>query len=210
MKRRARSATKKRKYDNRFRSQQADATKDRIVEAVGEVLVEGAPSDLSLIKVAERADVSPPTIYRHFPAKEDLLKAFAGLWRRTVGDQVGQAVDLDNLDDYVDAAFRFFDEHDALVRAGLTPEGAQMVRSSRKQTDALGQALRKVVDQLKPKQAAATKALMAHLLGPATWKALRDDHGLSSHDAIEVVGWAARALVGELRRADTRKERRAR
>jgi AcrR family transcriptional regulator len=68
----------------------ADAQRnhDRIVEVAREVFREQG-YDASLDEVAKRAGVGAGTLYRHFPARENLLDAIMQRWV----DQVGEAAD---------------------------------------------------------------------------------------------------------------------
>jgi AcrR family transcriptional regulator len=62
-----------RRYSSPLRAEQADQTKERIVQAAVDLLSEGDAGDLSMADVAERAGVSVRTVYRSFTSKEDLL-----------------------------------------------------------------------------------------------------------------------------------------
>jgi AcrR family transcriptional regulator len=67
-----------RRYDSPLRRQRAAETKDRIVTA-GADLLHGFKSwnlrDLTVAAVAERAGVSPRTVYRHFANEQELRAA---------------------------------------------------------------------------------------------------------------------------------------
>src|SRR5256885_9058880 len=58
-----------RSYDNSLRTEQAAATRERVVDAAVEVLSQGADK-LSIPAVAAEASVSVPTVYRHFPDRK--------------------------------------------------------------------------------------------------------------------------------------------
>ena len=66
--------SKVRRYDNSLRTEQAAATRDRVVDASIAVLARG-PDELSIPAVAAEAGVSVPTVYRHFPSKKALVDA---------------------------------------------------------------------------------------------------------------------------------------
>lgn len=46
--------------------------RERILDAAAQVLGEGGPRPRLITTIAERAQVSRPTLYRHFPARQDL------------------------------------------------------------------------------------------------------------------------------------------
>src|SRR2546425_10174924 len=68
------SSPGKRQYRQRKRAEEAEATRRRIVEAAVSMHTTIGPARTSLSAVAERAGVSRPTLYRHFP---DLPSLFA-------------------------------------------------------------------------------------------------------------------------------------
>lgn len=57
------------------RERNREATRDAIVEAAAELLVEKDAAALSMPAVSDRSGVSVRTIYRYFPAKTDLVEA---------------------------------------------------------------------------------------------------------------------------------------
>src|SRR5439155_3179158 len=65
---------KSRKYGSPLRAQQAEETRERILDATGRVMAEGL-AFVSIPQVAREAGVSVPTVYRHFATKRDLLAA---------------------------------------------------------------------------------------------------------------------------------------
>ena len=75
-----------RPYDNRLRQEQAQATADRILAALCELLVDERPASVSIPAVARRAGVSVRTVYSHFPTKDDLFEALGPYVNRTYFD----------------------------------------------------------------------------------------------------------------------------
>src|ERR671927_1145178 len=63
-----------RTYNSPLRAEQMEQTRERILEAAAEQLLEEGLEELSLPRAAQRARVSVPTIYRHFPTKEALMQ----------------------------------------------------------------------------------------------------------------------------------------
>lgn len=64
-----------RRYDMSKRRAAVAETKRRIAEATMELHNSQGPLATSWEQIAERADVSPATVYRHFPSYEELLPA---------------------------------------------------------------------------------------------------------------------------------------
>ena len=65
----------KRPYDNSRRQAQVRATRLRIIEAAKTLFIAHGYPGTTLEAIADAADTSLPTLYRHFPSKRALLKA---------------------------------------------------------------------------------------------------------------------------------------
>src|SRR3954466_3603430 len=61
-----------RQYRSPLRGEQQQQTRERILEAAIALIAEDGLAELTVPGVAERAGVSLRTVYRHFPAKDDL------------------------------------------------------------------------------------------------------------------------------------------
>ena len=81
-----------RTYQSPLREAQAALTRERILMAAKTYLENHDLETLSLRHLAELADVSPPTVYAHFPTVDDLVAAFfaglrprlsASVWRKS-------------------------------------------------------------------------------------------------------------------------------
>lgn len=70
----------KRRYRQSARSEQAAATRQRIVEATVELHSTVGPANTSLSAIARKASVSRPTLYAHFPDEAALLQACTMDW----------------------------------------------------------------------------------------------------------------------------------
>jgi len=59
------------------RERRHSQTREDILEAAREVLLERGAADLSLREIARRADFSPAALYKYFDSKDDVIKALA-------------------------------------------------------------------------------------------------------------------------------------
>jgi AcrR family transcriptional regulator len=66
---------RKRKYDSRLRTEQAAATRERIVAAARAVFLQRGYVASSIVAVAQEAQVSRETVYQAYGTKANLLKA---------------------------------------------------------------------------------------------------------------------------------------
>lgn len=73
-----------RPYRSALRDRQANETRDRILDAVVQVMARGV-ADLSIPAVAREAGVSLRTVYRHFANKRELLAELQPYFARRAG-----------------------------------------------------------------------------------------------------------------------------
>jgi AcrR family transcriptional regulator len=186
-----------RPYRSALREEQANQTRERILEAVTRVMARGL-AELSIPAVAQEAGVSVPTVYRHFNSKAALLNALPELFAAKTGmDRVPMQVSLDELEATLATAFHGVDQLGELERAALlSPLGEQARRA---QMPARLQAMRAVADGLAPGLPPTTRARLARLLllvtTTASLRTLHEHLGLSTDAAAADVAWLIRAAV---------------
>src|SRR5919198_2489793 len=76
--------SKSRTYELKRRAERQQETRQRIVEAAVELHTTLGPSRTTVQAIAERAGVTRPTVYAHFPDDRSLLQACSGHVRATV------------------------------------------------------------------------------------------------------------------------------
>lgn len=68
------STPPRRRYVSRTRSQAADATRDRILRAAKTLFARRGIDRATIAQIAEKADVSAPTVYALYKSKEGILR----------------------------------------------------------------------------------------------------------------------------------------
>ena len=76
--------TTTRTYELKRRAEQQEETRQRIVDAAVELHTTLGPARTSVAAIAERAGVTRPTVYAHFPDARALFRACSGHVRATV------------------------------------------------------------------------------------------------------------------------------
>jgi AcrR family transcriptional regulator len=203
-----RHSPKRRTYDNSLRQQQAEQTKQRILEALAEQLSDGGRDDLSIAKLAERAGVSEPTVYRHFPNKEALFMELDG-W---IADTTGRPTIHEAATSFavhIPDLFRFFDDNARLIRASVeAPIGREFRATSRKPREKRFKEIAgQMTKHLDPKDGDAVFALLRTMVRSETWIALTDERGVDSERAARVLAWAVRLVEQELQAMKKRGEK---
>ena len=188
-------------YNSPLRAEQKERTHERILEAAAEQLLEEGIEELSLPRAAKRARVSVPTVYRHFPTREALMRELTE-WadRRLKLSEVPEKVD--EFAEWVPRLFAHWDENEAQVRARLLSGVHRQVRRDigHRRDEAIEKAMGDVTAQLDPLDARRACAVVRLLVSGAAWEMMRDSWDLTGEQAGEALAWAISVLVGELRR----------
>ena len=193
----ANASTTARPYRSELRAEQAEATKDRILEATGRVMADGIAS-VSIPGIAREAGVSVATVYRHFATKTELLAAmYPHLLRRTGLDELVPPRSIEELRDGLRALFDRTDSFDDLARAAMASPGSGEVRRL-SMVRRLGWA-RDFAATNAPKLAEADRDRIARLLvvltASSSIRMWRDQLGSTVDEATEDVDWVMRAVI---------------
>lgn len=181
-----------REYHSPLRDAQADATRERVLDAAIDILVEEGPSALTQRAIARRADVSAPTVARYLPDAESIA---AGLDLR-ISERLGlraAPTDPEGMISLLRTAFTGMDREERVMRAYLA--ASEHRRSSRhRRRDLIEGAFHEALSPLGKEDAPRVMAAL-HLFASAnTWSQFRDVWGLDGEDAILTAQWAMRTL----------------
>ena len=192
-----------RPYNSPLRAEQLEQTRQRIFEAVSEVLADDTVQELTIPLIARRARVAVRTVYRHFPTREALFDAWVD-WAdenlRLLMHSYPET--LAGLRELTPALFQAYDENEHLVRGVLNhPAALELRRRSRlRRRGQAERALEEVTAALRPEDRRRASAVIYLLISAPAWQAMREQSGLSGAEAGEAAAWAVRVLTDELRR----------
>jgi AcrR family transcriptional regulator len=178
-----------------LRQAQKELTRSRIVEALIELIATEHPLEISMTSVADRAGVSEPTLYRHFPTKRDLFAALASEHYNRVTEGVAPR-SADELARDVRTVYARADTIESSVRwllAAPDPTGVPRPNVERR----LAMLRVAMEDELSAVPARdRDHMLRAALLitSPMPLLYWRDYLGLSSDQAAETAAWMIRTL----------------
>jgi AcrR family transcriptional regulator len=183
-----------------LREKQATATRDHLLGAAFELLVEHPDRPFSHEAVAKAAGVGARTVYRYFPAQVDLFEALWVQVRKRSGT-VFPTTEAEVVPQ-ISMLYRAFDENEKLVRAVMeSPAGARVrARGAEEGRTNFDQSLKEVLRGRSPVERRQVRAVFHGIHSGPFWQMLRDRGGLSGPEAIAAASWAAQALLDTLRR----------
>jgi AcrR family transcriptional regulator len=197
--------TGSREYRSELRTQQAEETRERILDATVRVSARGIAT-LSIPTVAAEASVSVPTVYRHFGTKTDLLAAvYPHVLRRAgIRDQIMPKT-LAELRERSIEIFGQIDAFDDLTRAAMaSPASAEVRRLSIPRRFEL---FRTLVDTSAPDLHGEDRDRVVRLLiiltSSSALRTWRDVIGSSVEQAADDLDWFVQAAIAAARRNDT-------
>lgn len=181
-----------------LREKQATATRDHMLGAAFELLVEHPDRPFSHEAVAKAAGVGARTVYRYFPAQSDLYEA---LWVQ-VRKQSGTVFPTEEaaIVPSIGAMYLAFDANERLIRAVMeSPAGARVrARGAEEGRVSFDKSLRDVTQGLSAVERRQVRAVFQGIHSAPFWQMLHDRGGLSGAEAISAASWVAQALLATL------------
>jgi AcrR family transcriptional regulator len=191
-----------RSYESPLRVEQRERTRIRILDAAIEQLADEGLEDLRVPLVARKAGVSVRTVYVHFPTKDALVEAVAHLIDERIGS-ITYPQAADELPSFAVSIFEAFDRDERLYTAATRSKAWREVSARRRGRRIEG--LETVLDQdlagLEPNARREALAAIYVIHNMASWRAMKDNFGLTGPQAGAAAAWAVHALLRELRRS---------
>ncbi len=186
------SSAKQRAYRKVKRAEDEQRTRARIVDAAEALHAEVGPARTTISAIAERADVTRATVYRHFPDDESLFLACSGQWlsRQTLPDPDAWEVGGDPfavLHSGLTDIYRYFRDGESMLTsvhrdAAVVPARIKAARLARE-----SEWLARLTRGLPMRRRKSVQAAVAHALSFGTWRSLCVDLGLSNAAAIDLM-----------------------
>jgi len=193
---------KSRTYSSPLRDQQAQRTRDQILDALTALLGELPSDEITTREIAARAGVSQPTVYRHFPDRNALLEGLGARMAAAIESSGGESWPT-TLDDLAKLAVRGFTVPEANVAAAtaeavLNSDPRRLSTSSRVRTAQLRQLVADSLPEYDERDHLRITALLRNLYSVQTWLRMREEFGIRGEEAAPVVAWAVTTLVNEI------------
>lgn len=183
-----------------------ETTRDVIVDALIEQLVETGAFEFSYYSLGRRAGVSVRTIYRHFPTRGDIIEALSRRLNKLVAIEYPHT--REGIQFVTRAAYEIYDRHANAFIAQLEAGQGRLRKTGRSKRSQLMQSiLARDLPNTPPERLAGVAGLMICLFSPTIWQRLRDDAGLDGKQGGELVAWAIEALWRALESEDEKTRR---
>ena len=195
--------TMPRKYELKRRAENAERTRERIVEAAIELHGTVGPGRTTVSAIAGRAGVERQTYYRHFPDDRSLFTACTSGWanRHPLPDAAawrGVADPQQRLEFGFNELYSFYAENESMLSNVIRDAQshaltAEMAVGFMAAMSALGNTLAEAVAPRGMSPAAA--AMLDLALDFTTWRGLVRRSGLDTEAAVDVMVTALRCVV---------------
>ena len=182
-----------------LRDRLTDETRRVILDAMVEQLVDTGAFEFSMFELARRANMSPRTIYRHFPSREALFDALSVRVNEQIGFH-GYPTTFETAIDLVRKLFPSFDQNAPLMMAQLeTRKGREFRSHARKErTQAVATAVEQAAPHVDSQRKRYCVAAITCLMSSDAWQRLRLSMNMDGTESGEAVAWALAALRNQL------------
>ncbi|OGO52433.1 MAG: hypothetical protein A2Z32_05565 [Chloroflexi bacterium RBG_16_69_14] len=187
----------RRPYESQLRADQAEATRERILEGLVRSMAAGLAT-LSVPAVAREAGVSIPTVYRHFGSKAGLLEALGPYVVAKAGllpDPMPQT--LDDISGLIRAVYHHLDEMDGTLKAAMVSQLGQEVRQAAMpmRRSMHRDLILRSAPELDDESVDLLADLSVALTSSGTFRVFREYLGLGVDEAADRTTWALQTLV---------------
>ena len=185
-----------RNYNLKRRAEQQGATRRRIVEATIHLHETAGSNGATITAIAKTAGVSRLTVYRHFPDQVSLLQACTGLYNRDhpPPDASGLAAIQDpvrRLELALEGLYAYFAANEPMLGSGADalPTHPALAIALEPYFDGM----RRMVELLSvgwevdSGRGSLLGAALGHAIGFPTWRALRQEQGVTQSQAVRLM-----------------------
>lgn len=197
-----------RAYRSSLRERQVAQTREAILTAVAQEILDRGIHNVSMAGVAGRADVAERTVYRYFASTEALLDGLTAMVGARLAELLGDRPRLrtdraESLDDLVDSLPDLYVALDAIGAAARAVAVVTLARGSdhdrQSRHDVLWTAFAPVLAHLPDAEAHAIFETLYLLGGSVSWHLLTRSRELTGEQAGRAAARAVRAVIADLR-----------
>lgn len=194
-----------RPYSMERRAASTALTRQRILDAAAQLIVERRSTDVSITDIAATADIAPRTLYNHFPTVDDLMgETMSQMTDEFLAVEPGTArpeePPIDAIRRIIGDWFRQLESHADLLEALLhirdSPAFAAALDAARTARRSRMRALASLGDVHDPAEQERITSIAYALTGFAAWQALVREEQRTTDDAAELVTRTLAEMLG--------------
>jgi AcrR family transcriptional regulator len=175
------------------------AARQALLDAYVELTLEGGPDAVTFARLAERADVSERTVFRHFASRAELDEAFDQLLLKRM-EFPGWPARLAEVPDFIEHLHRRFDDLADLMTVGVQIATARLQPAQVRRLAQLRDALSEDLAGLPPDRAEEVVAVLDLLISATCWHRLHHLAGLRDGRGPRAAADTARAVIDRVTR----------
>jgi AcrR family transcriptional regulator len=195
-----------RHYSSPLRAEQAQRTRDLVLDAFTDLLEDRRADDITTREIGQRAGVSQPTVYRHFPDRTALLEGLSG----RIGQKMGMPGPIpvsrtaDDLGARIEAMFRGADDVAVEVRAEvlLNSDPRWYAEQTRRTSAAFQAAVADAFPELDGRRHAQIAGLLRCLGSSHSWLRMREEFGVPGTESGPMTRWAMELILAAVQRGE--------
>jgi len=191
-----------RTYSSPLRERQVQRTRDLVLDALTGLLSELPSDEITTREIAERAGVSQPTVYRHFPDRTALLEGLTARMVAVIAASGGEPelTSIDELAARASRALALTEAHavEATAEAVLNADPRRLSTDSRARSAELLRVVAASLPEYDERDHRRITALLRNLYSVHTWLRMREEFGIPGEESGPIVAWAMSTLVNEI------------
>jgi AcrR family transcriptional regulator len=194
-----------RRYNSPLRAEQAQRTRDLILDAFTDLLDDRRADDITTREIAQRAGVSQPTVYRHFPDRTALLEGLSGRIGRKVGvPSIPTPESVDDIGPQIEAMFIGSDDFAVELRAEvlLNSDPRWYAAQTRRTSEVFLRLVEEAFPELDGRRQAQVAGLLRCLGSSHSWLRMREEYGVPGTESGPMTRWAMETILAAVRRGD--------
>ena len=188
-----------RAYNSPLREDQSRRTQGLILDAFTELLTDRRADDITTREIAERAGVSQPTVYRHFPDREALLAGISARVAKLMDASNGlpAVATMDDFGASIEVLFAASEKFPVEVRAEalLNADPRRYSPETRQHSQETLELVAAAFPELDDRRHAHVAGMLRCLGSAQSWLRMREEFDVSGTESGPLMRWAIDTLI---------------
>ena len=196
----------RRPYYSPLREEQAHKTRDLILDALVDLLADRRADEVTTREIGQRAGVSQPTVYRHFPDRTALLEGMTARVNELANEPAGgfAVASVDDIGPRIAWLFQTADEFAVETRAEalLNADPRRFSADTQRHSAEMLAVVAAAFPELDARRHAQITGLLRCLGSAQSWLRQREEFGVPGVESGPITRWAVDTLIAAVRRGE--------